>query len=320
MSYDWRNYISVLTPTVTSGNLQFEVETYDAAQNITLTFNVSALGSWDEIKLAKSISDQMNTILLQASAAYSQNPYPVFANYPPNATFYVSKTDHIVSFWSQAQYRLQLVSNNTGASIRISSAPTFVTLAKAKSMAPLIGIDFSDFNEEDLSDNQIMELLEMSSNQIVNIINNPLVIANYLLEKRGTMTGSIRLKSKPVLDFDAPYVIRPNVILPLALPILLTGWTYEIVRDKGLFTYRYSSDLIQAWDPFEINNEVKMTYRAGQLNIPKIVMEKVLEISGLALNNTNIKSLKGGSASVEFRLPQDTYKSISQELGQFRIT
>lgn len=73
MSYDWRNYISVLTPTVTSGNLQFEVETYDAAQNITLTFNVSALGSWDEIKLAKSISDQMNTILLQASAASSHS-------------------------------------------------------------------------------------------------------------------------------------------------------------------------------------------------------------------------------------------------------
>lgn len=316
MSYDWRNYISVLTPAA-SGTLIFSVETYDASPNVTLTLPVTAGRSMDEISLANQISNQFTTLLTQACAIYQG--IPVFSFFPPNANFYVDKTDHVVSFWSQAQYRLQLVSNTTGAAIQISPTPTLLTLAQAKSMAPLVGVDFSDFNENDLTDNQIMELLQIASNQIVNIVNNPIIIANHLLEIIGNMVGSVKLDSKPVLDYDPPVINRPSVLLPLSLPILQSGYSYDIVRNKGIFNYRYDSNLINAWDPYDSNNEVRMTYRAGNLNIPRIIQEKVIQVAGISLNTSSIKSLKGGSASVEFRLPQEALAAISAELAQFRI-
>lgn len=317
MSYDWRNYISVLVPPATSGNLQFSVQTYDATSNISLTLTVTSVGTEDEISLANSICNQLTTLIAQASATYTGQP--VISQYPPNATFYLDKTDHCVSVWSQAQYRLQLVSNNTGAVLKIGPTPTLITLARAQALAPLLGIDFTDFNEESLTDVQIMDLLEITSNQIINIINNPLVIANYLMEVKGNMTGSIKLKSKPVLDYDPPYIVRPNLLLPITLPILQSAFAYEVIRSKGLFTYRYDNSMFTVWDPFEMNNEVKMTYRAGLLNIPRIVQEKLLILCSLALTNTNVKTLKGGSASVEFRTPQEVLKAIAQELSQYRI-
>lgn len=317
MSYDWRNYISVMTPPATSGNLTFTVETFDALSNVSLTFNVSSTGAEDEQGLALAIESQLNTLLIQASANF--NGQPVFSNYSPAASFYVDRTEHVVSFWSQAQYRLQLTSNPLGASIRIASSPTLITLARAQALAPLLGVDFTDFNENSLTTTQIMDLLELASGQIINLTNNYMVIACYLMEVIGNMTGAIKLKSKPVLDYDAPYIVRPNLLMPITLPILQTGYAYEIVRDLGVFQYRYDNNILSVWDPFEMRNEIKMTYRAGLLNIPRIVQEKVIQISALALNNTNVKVLKGGSASVEFRLPQEVLNSISQELAQFRV-
>ena len=77
---------------------------------------------------------------------------------------------------------------------------------------------------------------------------------------------------------------------------------------------------MNAGDPFDTNNEVKVTYRAGYMNIPRIVQEKTLLIVALMLNDPNVKSLKGGSFAVEFRLPIETLKSISAELSGFKIS
>lgn len=68
-----------------------------------------------------------------------------------------------------------------------------------------------------------------------------------------------------------------------------------------------------------MNNEVKMTYRAGYMNIPSIIKEKTLIVTGLLLNDPNVRSLKGGSFAVEFRLPIDTLKSISAELSAYKL-
>ena len=314
---DWRNYISVMTPCAASGNLVFSLTTYDAASNISLTFSVSALSTDTEVSLARQINNQITTILTQASAYW--NAIPAFSNQPPNASFYLGQTDNIVSIWSQAQFLLTLDSNDSGSTIQISSNPTFVTLATAKAWGPLLGLNFSDSNEVLLTDDQIMAMLQIASNQICSLINNNLVIANFLQEYIGHMDDAVLLRVGPILSYDTPVIRPPIYAIANSYYLYLYPYSFQVDRKLKLLNYRFASNLMGDGDPFDSNYEVKMTYRAGYLNIPKIIQEKTLLITTLMLNDPNVKSLKGGSFAVEFRLPVETYKSISAELSAYKL-
>ncbi len=315
---DWRNYLSVMTPCAASGNIVFNFTTYDANPNVSLTITVSALATDNEVSLARRIHEQVNVQLIQASAQY--NNIPVFSNYTPNATFSVWQTDHIVSVWSQSTFLITEVSNTTGATIQISANPTFVTLAQAQSLGPLLGSDFTDSNETALSGSQIMTVLQLASNQICGLIKNNLVIANYLMEYIGNMEGSVFLTYGPVVNYDTPVILPPiYAIVAQSYYIYLYPFSFQVNRKLKLLNYRFNSQLMGGGDPFEMNNEVKMTYRAGYMNIPSIIKEKTLIITSLMLNDGNISELKGGSFAVKFRLPIDTLKSISAELSGYKV-
>lgn len=312
---DWLNYLSVLTPAGT-GDLVLSLETFNAANNISLTLTVTSGAAQDEITYARSIHQQVQVQLIQASANYGG--LPVFSDQAPYATFVLARTDHVVSFWSQAEFRLQVVSNAAGAEIQISSAPTFLTLSMASAMAPLVGVEFTDFNEVSLTESQIMLLLQMASDQIARLLNNNIVMSNYLHEHVGNMQGSMSLSKGPINTWDVPYIRRPYVILITAIPLGQTALSYTVLRKLKIVNYRFDNELIDTTDPFEMNNEIRMTYRAGLMNIPKIIQEKVLQISSLLLSDNNIKTLKGGSFAVEFRLPTEVLASIAVELRSYR--
>lgn len=316
MSGDWRNYVSVMTPTATSGDLTFHLETFDSDPNISLTMMVSALEGEDEITVAERVKSQCSTILRQASAYY--NGIPVFSNQVPAATFDLQRTDSCVSFWSQATFRLRLTGNTTGCSLKIASTPTPITLAQAKSIAILNGVAFEDGNENTLTDNQIMDLVEIASNQIIEILNNPFVIACYLHEYLGNMEDTFFLRYGPIVNWDQPYIRRPFYLLYDALSLLQTKVNFSVDSRLRMVNYRYQNDLFSSWSPGEMNNEFKMTYRAGFMNFPRLLLDKIVQASSLALNNTNVKSLKGGSFAVEFRLPIETLQAIALEMRQYK--
>lgn len=313
---DWKNYISVLTAASGAGTILFHLETFNAQTNIALTIPVTSTGAPDEITLALRIQNQVNTILVQASASYQGGP--VFSDQEPQATFDVTRSDHCVCIWSQAEFRLRMDSNDTGAQIRIGPSPTLITLPKAKAYAPLMGVTFSDFNEVDLTDDQIIQLLEIASDQIGRLINNNIVISTYLHEAIGNMVGTMRLGKGPLVDWDVPYIRRPYIILITAIPLGQSAIAYNVVRNLKLVNYRFTNSLMNLLDPYEMNNEIKMTYRAGFMNIPTIVQEKVIQMASIMLNDANVKTLKGGSFSVEFRLPTEVLDSIARELKFYR--
>jgi hypothetical protein len=294
----------------------FHLETYNSQANIALSFTATSSGTETEVGLAYSLASQFNTILIQASAAY--NGQPVFSDQLPISSFNVTVTDHVVCIWSQANFRIELTSNTTGSSILVGPSPVLVTLQKAKNYAPLLGIEFSDFNENNLTDKQIMVLMELASDQIVKLTNNNIINSTYLKEHIGNMTGTLTLGKGPITSWDVPYIRRPYIILVTAIPLGQAAIAYNVVTRLKLVNYRFTNDLMNLFDPFEMNNEVKMSYRAGFLNIPRIIQEKVVEMSSLMLTDTNIKSLKGGSAAVEFRAPQEVLNAISQELRAYR--
>lgn len=315
---DWRNYLSVMTPCAASGNIVYNFTTYDANPNISLTMTVSAVTGENEVALARRIHDQLTVQLIQASAQY--NGVPVFSNQVPKATFFIGQSDNIVSVWSQATFLITEVSNNTGATVQVSSNPTYVTLAQALALGPLLGSDFTGLDETELTSAQIMAALQLASNQISSIVNNNLVIANYLLEYIGNMEGSTSLQYGPVVNYDTPVILPPlYAIMAQAYYIYLYPYSFQVNRKLRILNYRFTSQLMGDGDPFEMNNEVKMTYRAGFMNIPSIIKEKTLIVTSLLLNDANVKSLKGGSFAVEFRLPIETLKAISAELAGYKM-
>lgn len=315
---DWRNYLSVMTPTSASGNIVFNFTTFDADPNTSLTMTVSALAGENEITLARRIHDQIVVQLIQASAQYSG--LPAFSSQMPQATFYLGQTDHIVSVWSQATFQITEISNATGAAIQISSSPTFVTLAQGQDLGPLLGLDYTDANETPLTDTQIMTVLQLASDQIVRLTNNDLVIACYLHEYIGSMQGTILLRQSPIVNYDKPAVLPPILVSTGLYYVYNYYSSFQVDRKLRLLNYRFGSNLMNAGDPFDTNNEVKVTYRAGYMNIPRIVQEKTLLIVALMLNDPNIKSLKGGSFAVEFRLPIETLRAVSAELSAYKIS
>lgn len=313
---DWRNYISVMTPVASSGNIVFSLETLDATSNIALVLNVSATAGDSEITLARKIKDQLVIEVGQASATYSG--MPVMCTTLPLATFYTARTDHVVSIWSQAQFSLAQVSNNTGAILKISSTPTLLTLAQAKNIGPLLGVDFMDDNGINYTDQQIMDSMELASGQIISLVNNNFVISNYLEEHIGHMEGAIQLRIGPIIDYDTPVVLPPSLI-PTSLNYLITyGGSFAIDRKTKILAYRFDSNLFNVYDPFEMRNEVKLTYRAGLMNIPKIVIEKTLQISSFLDDILGVTELKGGSFDVKLGLPTDVIKLIAAELRAYR--
>ena len=304
-----------MTPATSTGIHTFTLATTDAIPNISLTLTASSTSGDDEITVAQSIVSQFNTQLAFASALYTGTP--VFSDQAPAATFYVASTDHCVSIWSQARYRLQLTSNTAGTSVVIGPCPIPITLARALALGPLTGVDFTDSNENLLSNSQIINLLEYSSDQVMRLINNYFVIACHLHEHLGNMEDTIFLRAGPIVDWDRPNIRRPIAILSIAIPILQSSIAFSVDRRSKMVNYRYGNSLMYTWDPYDMNNEVKMTYRAGHLNFPRILQEKIVQAASLTLNDTNIKSLKGGSFAVEFRLPIETLRAITQELRQY---
>ena len=315
---DWRNYLSVMTPAASAGNIVYNITTYDAETNISLNVTVSATTGESEIALARRINEQVTVQLVQASAQYSG--LPAFSSQVPQATFYLGQTDHIVSVWSQATFLITEVSNATGAAIQISSSPTFVTLAQGQDLGPLLGLDYTDANEVALTDAQIMTVLQLASDQIVRLTNNDLVIACYLHEYIGSMQGTILLRQSPIVNYDRPAVLPPILVSTGLYYVYNYYSSFQVDRKLRLLNYRFGSNLMNAGDPFDTNNEVKVTYRAGYMNIPRIVQEKTLLIVALMLNDPNVSELRGGSFQVKFRLPIETLKAVSAELSAYKIS
>jgi hypothetical protein len=311
-----------MLPAASSGSTVFQVQTYDATPNLTFTVTCTATAGDSEITMAYNYLNAFNFYFIANGAYYGTSNtgggIPVFSDQNPQPTFYADRTDHVVSFWSQARYSITQISDTTGSKFNMGPNGTLVTYAQAQDYAPMLGTIFEDLYENSLAQQQILDLLAICSDQIIKLVNNNFVVSNYLHEHVGCLNGSIILRTGPILDYDTPLVRRPYVVLITAVPLGQTKISYQVDRKTKLFNYRFTNDLIDLTEPLEMNNDFKLTYRAGYQNIPTIVKEKIINVANLVLTDTNLSALGGGSAKFTFRLPIETLKAIAVELRNYR--
>lgn len=309
--------LSTLASSVSSGNVTFTLTSYNVSPNVSFTISASGLQADTEIDLARKIYDGFVSYLTVNNCYYPLSPTPLFSGDLPAALFTVTRTDNILCIWSQCQYSLTVTTNQWQNKIKITPSPLFLTVAEARSYAILLGIALEDTNGTTLTDDQVIQLVQSASDQVTRFLNNNLVLSNYLHEAIGKTTGSIKLKKKPVWDYDAPRVRRTD-IGSLSSTLINSGVSaFDIVRDLGILNYRCTNSLIDVCEPFEINNEIKITYRAGYMNIPDLVKEKTMQVMALILESGftgGFKTLKGGSFELDTFDPLQQLKFLFAQL------
>ena len=168
-------FISVLTrPTESLETLTFSIDSSNARQNIAVSLTVTGLSSDDnEKETAIKIHDQLKDLLYNEGIAY--RGVPAFTNSRPLASFRVSRSDHVVSIWSQCEYTFEITGNPTGALIEITNCPIFCTVAQAIDYAGVKGYSFNNASGNPLTDAQIGLLIKQYSAEIVSTLRNNIV-------------------------------------------------------------------------------------------------------------------------------------------------
>lgn len=314
-------YISVLYPPNAEDSITLNFRTFDADSNIDLSVDIDLDTEEDENATAQTILEGINTFLIANNIKYNDTPNgaPVFSNEQPRPTFRCDRTDHIISIWCQARYEVRLTDNSADVQLRIEPHPTFLTIEEAPNFAVINGVEFKDINENELTREQLGMLLSSASDQVTKLINNKIVRSTYLQSVVGSRTGSIQLKVRPVVGYDLPQVRRPYIIGITSILITKSPVAYQCDPETGILNYRFNNDLIEISEPFDMNNEIKVTYIGGYQFVPTMIKSATIYMATQMLEDQNVKSLKGGSMAVEFRPPAESLRYMLNLLREYRL-
>lgn len=308
-------FLSCETPATSNGSLLFTLESFDAVTNIAITLSVTGVVSGDnEINIATNINEQFTVQLIP----YAYNGLSVFSDDDFVATFRMGQTQHIASIWSQCGYRLALISNTTGAVIKVNPRPVLMTVADARSQATIKGFTFTGPDGSDFTDSQITDLLLKGSSQIVTFLKCNVAITTYFNTWRGQDNKSVFTKPCPGIERD-PVVVRRKAYINLYTNPTYMTFTFYWNRLSGELNYRPSSVVVNTKSPFDLDNEIDLTFTAGYYTIPEEIKWALTDLNEMNLLGLyNVRSLKGGSGAIEFQNPGELYSRIFAPIKYMR--
>jgi len=237
---------------------------------------------------------------------------PVYGSQSPSSQARPAWTDHVTSLFSQAQFQLTLLSNNTGANIYLSSTPIYLTIAEARKYGPFRRQYWTSPQGVAFTDADIISSLENAGNEWLGITNNFVVQSCFVAERDGYLTDGIQLKKYPLIVVDTPRVRRPSILQTLVADTTTIDILskYIVNRDTGWLTFRFAQNLVFNYEPFDFYNEIKVSYVGGYDSIPREVKMSILDISFYSGLNRYESELKSGTTSVKFIQPWTIYKGL----------
>lgn len=314
----YTQFISVLTPPTSSGELVFSFTTVDAVSNISATVTVTpVVTGTSEIDLANQIYDAF----VDQLSAYPYAGAPVFNDLQPQATFRMSVTEHIASAWSQASFTnsFKLVTNTTGALIKLdNNKPDFLTIADAKDFAFVRGFTFAGGDGTPFTDAQIGNVLSYYCAEIVAKLGSFQVLATYLNQFRGKDNKSVFLKPTPIVYVDTVTVKQKAFNVLFGFPGY-SATMFNVISSTGELNFIPDSTLVNTRPPFRMDNEVQVTFIAGYPTIPlelkqAIILLYLYDSQGLA----GLKSLAGDSFKLEIASSKEILIRILAPLKPYK--
>lgn len=317
--YDNRQFLSVLSPPVAGTSLALQLQDFEF--NNTFTLAVSGILTTDsEIQLANKVCTQLNTFFVQNSIYF--NGVPTYVDLPSTQGYIATRTDHCVSVWGQSNFIFSASGNNTSSIIHINNAPTLMTVADIRDLAPLKGVSLEDDDGDPLTDLQVATLSQLASAKFIAFSKNPIVLSHYLQEVCTEWQYGIRLYKTPVVDFYPPQSRKPiafNLFSAIYYTVLKPNF---IMEPDGYLTYRFSQNLVDYVESYDWLNDCLIVYKAGFSQIPLEIDNVILEIMPLivAAIPVGVDLYRGGSFEVRFGGYQEVFNNLMQSVRSFWLS
>lgn len=317
-----RQCINIMTPPASGGSISFQFQTYNANPNITIVATVTGVDATNsEEDLAANIAYQLGTIQIQNQVDFEGN-VDLVTNPPPDANFYLSRTDHVINVFSQSQFSVKVTANNTGADVEITPDPILVKLSDAKAFGPSVGNNWVDSSTGiALTNSQIITALRLSSSYLVSVLRNRIVKSMYILQILGNWTISVQTQKKPIIRVFNPLLRRPDVptFLDLSSQLVDPLSVYDVQDDEGWIAYRYAQEVFNALEPFDKDNTWRLAYEAGYHNIPDAIKFAIIRLAYIQQRFSNVKSLKGGTSEIVYGTTNSDVQILFRVLGDYAL-
>jgi hypothetical protein len=336
---DNRKFWSILIPCASSGSISFTLASLNANsnsffinnnfpyqpsdnffgfQNVTITGVITGLNpTMNEEQIALTIFNQASSILGNAGVLYTGTPVPIPD--PPAPQWRLVQTGHVVNIWSQCQFTLNVTADTTGSYYSIDDTPTLVTVADALKFGPVTNQQFLSNTGGPLTNTQIADLMTATSGYVTAILKNPVVQASYYYESWTNFVNGIQLQNYPIQYSDNPFILRPTIITNLTLSATADLFSrYFMDSETGWIQFRFAQDLLFNFEPFDMNNQFRLSYIAGYLQIPRAVKLAIIAMSYQLQTQSNVEELRGGSFVVKFQPSSDrAVRSIFEPLRKY---
>lgn len=324
-----QQFISVMSSANSVGALDLNLTTYDLQANISLTLSVSGItGTETENQLAYKCFTQLNTRLAQLGYQYPNippinintvvQPYLAFPDQVMYPFFSVNYCDNIVNIAGQSNFSVSVTNNATGAKVVSSNNPILITLAEARYKARWLGLSFLNADGSAYTDNQLTDLLQMSSEYLTSFLNNYIVPVTYMYYEITQGTRSVFVQKGPIIDFFPPVARRPSFLFSLAMGFIFGTYkgNFAIDKSRNEIYYRYAQDFVLNYEPFDDGNEIMIPYIAGHKQIPNIIKDYTLNFINL-LQLQEYKSMQGQSFRWEVFDRFKIYQQVGTVLGKY---
>lgn len=301
-----------MTAPASSGSIDLTVSTSGASADIVLTLSATGLSTSDnEIKVAKNIYNQVMVQLIQNNALYSP-PAESLTSLPP-ATIQITRTDHVICFWSQSILDIEVSSNSTGAIFNVGTGGSLSTVSEARSYGPIVGQDYSG-----LSDTQLANLINAISSEIISISDNNFIASTYMISARVDDIVGFKLPHYPVQKIDSPLIADPWTVWNVNSYRVVDLTSNYHLDSKGYINYRYAQNVVHDdFNPFGLGNEFRITWIAGESKIPTTVKMAIAKLGAFYINYSFYEELKGGTSSVKFKDEEKEKKTIFLTLSDY---
>lgn len=291
-------FLNFMSAPASGGSISLNLQSFNASANVNLTLTASGLttGMAPDV-CAQTAITQLNVQLTQYGINFG---IPQITGQIPSALFRLARTEHIINFFSECQFDLTVETNTTGAFIEVNREPILATLDDFSSLSSLMAAGAT------LTDAEKVLLLKVASGLITSYTNNLLVIAGYVQSFNGFYQRSFFLNlGLPVQSFDPPRIVPPTIGMYMVWTLwyLVYPWLrWNLNPITGELFFQPNNNLINNMEPSSLNNQIKVSYQAGEWKIPPAVLLCLTQICRAIINDPNgAKSLKTGSFSVSFR-------------------
>lgn len=307
------SFINCLSAAAASGDWSVRLQSLNAGANVTLTLVATGTqAGWAPDQIAQNAVTQFQTLLIQNSVEYLQ---PRFSGQTPQAAWRVICTDHVITFFSESQFLLSIADNSPGASIVATHDPLLVTYTDLDSLVALMNIGAT------LTEDQKLLLIQQVSGLIVSYTNNLIVQAGYVQSWVGYYQKSFFLTlGNPIQSFDMPRVAPPGLNFNyLWWDFLVMWYQWNLNPITGQLDFMNSQNLLNVMEPSSLQNQIKISYVAGEYHIPAQVLLVAVQLIKAIINDPiGVKSLKTGSFAVQYR-DRGGIQAALQMLDAYRL-